>query len=41
MLLQASQPMEPTRVERLAREMGMVYPEEVVPFTEPDPGGVR
>jgi hypothetical protein len=34
MLAQGSQRVPPAEVERLARTLGMVYPQEVVPFTE-------
>jgi len=32
-LAMSMQPPEPDRIERLARELGMVYPNEVVPFS--------
>ncbi|MBS3902199.1 MAG: hypothetical protein KGZ54_09305 [Dethiobacter sp.] len=33
-LLQGTRPVPAAEVERMAREQGMVYPHEVVPFTE-------
>ncbi|WP_153246594.1 hypothetical protein [Dethiobacter alkaliphilus] len=33
MLMQATRPLPPERVEQLARNQGMVFPEEVVPFS--------
>lgn len=33
MMAQEARPPSPRKIERLAREMGMVYPNEVVPFT--------
>lgn len=34
MLTQGARRLPPTEVERLARTLGMVYPQEVIPFVE-------
>ena len=34
MLVQGSRPLPPERVEQLAREQGMVFPQEVVPYSD-------
>jgi len=36
-LLQGARPIPLAELERMAREQGMVYPHEVVPFAEEEP----